>query len=76
MYTGDQMVSRLIKRIIDISESLLSKIGAGHVFRDTNLDMDKIYETIDNYRENQAQEIDGTNDIENDATENEDHDNL
>ena len=58
---------------IDISEKLLADIDIDSVFKGTNLDMDKLHEIADNYREEHEQEFD---DIENDATEDEDHDNL
>ena len=58
---------------IDISEKLLASIDIHSVFAGTSLDMDKLYEIADNYREEHQQEFD---DMENDATEDEDHDDL
>ena len=58
---------------IDASEKLLANIDIDSVFEGTSLDMDKMHEIADNYREEHQQEFD---DIENDATEDEDHDDL
>ena len=58
---------------IDASEKLLANIDIDSVFEGTGLDMDKMHEIADNYREEHQQEFD---DIENDATEDEDHDDL
>lgn len=58
---------------IDASEKLLANIDIDSVFEGTGLDMDKMHAIADNYREDHQQEFD---DIENDATEYEDHDDL
>ena len=58
---------------IDASEKLLANIDIDSVFEGTGLDMDKMHEIANNYREDHQQEFD---DIENDATEDEDHDDL
>lgn len=58
---------------IDASEKLLANIDIDSVFEGTGLDMDRMHEIADNYREEHQQEFD---DIENDATEDEDHDDL
>lgn len=58
---------------IDISEKLLANIDVDSVFEGTNLDMKKLHEIADNYREEHEQEFD---DIENDATEYDNHDDL
>lgn len=61
---------------IDASEKLLANIDLESVFEGTNLDMKRLHEIADNYREEHQQEFDDMDDIENDATEDEDHDNL
>lgn len=61
---------------IDASEKLLANIDIDSVFEGTGLDMDKLHEIADNYREEHQQEFDDMDDIENDATEDEDHDDL
>ena len=58
---------------IDISEKLLANINIDSVFKGTNLDMNKLHEIADNYREEHQQELD---DIENEDIDNEDHDDL
>lgn len=58
---------------IDASEKLLANIDIDSVFEGTNLDMKRLHEIADNYREEHQQEFD---DMENDATEDEDHDDL
>lgn len=58
---------------IDASEKLLANIDIDSVFEGTGLDMDKMHEIADNYREEHQHEFD---DIENDATEDEGHDDL
>lgn len=61
---------------IDASEKLLANIDIDSVFEGTGLDMDKLHEIADNYREDHQQEFDDMDDIENNATEDEDHDDL
>lgn len=57
-------------------KKLLANIDIDSVFEGTGLDMDKLHEIADNYREDYQQEFDDMDDIENNATEDEDHDDL
>lgn len=61
---------------IDISKELLANIDIDSVFNGTKIDMEKLHEIADNYREEHTQGIRDTDNIENDATEDEDHDDL
>jgi hypothetical protein len=61
---------------IDASEKLLANIDIDSVFEGTGLDMDKMHEIADNYREEHQQEFDDMDDIENKDIDDEDHDDL
>jgi len=61
---------------IDASEKLLANIDIDSVFEGTGLDMDKMHEIADKYREGHQQEFDDMDDIENEDIDDEDHDNL
>lgn len=58
---------------IDASEKLLANIDIDSVFEGTGLDMDKLHEIADNYREEHVYDMD---DIENEDIEDESHDDL
>lgn len=61
---------------IDASEKLLANIDIDSVFEGTGLDMNKMHEIADNYREEHQQEFDDMDDIENKDIDDEDHDDL
>lgn len=61
---------------IDISKELLANIDIDSVFNGTKIDIEKLHEIADNYREEHAQSVQDIDNIENDATEDEDHDDL
>ena len=61
---------------INISEKLLADIDIDSVFKGTNLDMNKLHEIADNYREEHEQEFNDMDDIENKDIDDEDHDDL
>ena len=55
---------------------MLANINIDSVFKGTNLDMNKLHEIADNYREDHEQEFNDMDDIENKDIDDEDHDDL